>query len=55
MSIIDEIIGRKEEQRKNTDINEMISKTKFKNNFSDLESSYGNFKIHLIRVQCSLF
>lgn len=50
MSIIDEIIGHKKEQSKNNDINEMISKTKFKNNFSDLESNYGNFKITVIGI-----
>ena len=50
MAIIDEIISHKEEQRKNNDINEMISKTKFKNNFSDLESNYGNFKITVLGI-----
>ena len=50
MTIIDEIIRYKSESNKNKNINEMISKNKFKNNFLDLETSYGNFKITVLGI-----
>lgn len=50
MSIIDEIICAKNKNSKNENINELISKSKFKNNFLDLETSYGNFKITVLGI-----
>lgn len=50
MSIIDEIISNKNENKKTNDINSLISKSKFKNNFLDLENNYGNFKITVLGI-----